>query len=175
MTLLFKQIFGFLKLLNSDTGTISIATGVAAGFILGMSPLLSLQGIGLILLCLIFRIQIGAMFISAFFFAFIAYLLDPIFHQMGTIILTSGSLEALWTSLFNMPIVPLTKFNNTIVMGAGITSLLLSPFVFIISKIMIVKYRVLVVERIKETKVWKAIKATSLFKWYHKYDSLYGN
>ena len=174
MTLLLKQIFGFLKLLNSDTGSTSISTGVAAGFILGMAPMLSLQGILVVCLILIFRIQIGAAFISAFFFAFIAFILDPVFHSLGETILTNAALAPTWTTLFNMPLIPLTRFNNTIVMGAGVVSILLCPLVFIATKFLVNKYRVLVVERIKETKLWKAIKATSLFKWYYKYDNLYG-
>ena len=87
MTLLFKQIFGFLKLLNSDTGTISLAMGVALGFVLGMSPMLSLQGILILLIAIFFRVQLGAVFISSFFFAFVAYLLDPAFHALGEKIL----------------------------------------------------------------------------------------
>jgi uncharacterized protein (TIGR03546 family) len=174
MTLLLKQIFGFLKLLNSDTGTISLSTGVALGFVLGMSPLLSLQGLSIILLALIFRVQIGAVFISSFFFSFVAYLLDPAFHTIGEKILLSPGLTSLWTTLFNMPLIPLTKFNNTIVMGAGVLGLALTPFIFIMSKILITKYREIVVNRIKETKIWKAVRATSLFKWYYKYDNLYG-
>jgi uncharacterized protein (TIGR03546 family) len=174
MTLLLKQIFGFLKLLNSDTGSTSISAGVAAGFILGMAPMLSLQGLLVLCLILIFRIQIGAAFISAFFFAFIAFILDPVFHSLGQSILTAPSLNASWTTLFNMPLVPLTRFNNTIVMGAGVVSIILCPFVFLMSKFMVNKYRIVVVARIKETKLWKAIKATSLFKWYYKYDNLYG-
>ncbi len=174
MTLLLKQIFGFLKLLNSDTGSTSISTGVAAGFILGMAPMLSLQGILVLCLILFFRIQIGAAFISAFFFAFIAFILDPVFHSIGEAVLTEKSLIETWTTLFNMPLVPLTRFNNTVVMGAGIISILLCPFIFILSKFLVNKYRVVIVERIKETKMWKAIKATSLFKWYYKYDNLYG-
>lgn len=174
MTLLLKQIFGFLKLLNSDTGTISLSAGVALGFVLGMSPMLSLQGLLIIFLAFFFRIQIGALFISSFFFAFIAYLFDPAFHSLGQSLLLNETLKPTWTTLANLPLVPLTRFNNTVVMGAGVLSLLLSPLVFILSNILIKKYRQTVVERIKETKIWKALKATALFKWYYKYDNLYG-
>ena len=173
MTLLLKQIFGFLKLLNSETGTNQIATGIAAGFILGMTPSLSLQSILIYILLLFFRIQIGAAFISAFFFAFVAYLLDPVFISVGESVLGMDSLKSMFTELYNMPIVPLTRFNNSVVMGSGIVAFLLSPIIFILSKILIQKYRKTVVERFKQTKVWKAIKATSLFQWYYKYDKLY--
>ncbi|MBK23189.1 MAG: TIGR03546 family protein [Halobacteriovorax sp.] len=173
MTLLLKQIFGFLKLLNSDTGTNQLAAGVAAGFVLGMTPAFSLQTITIILLILFFRIQVGAALLGAFFFAFPAYLLDPVFNSVGSSLLESEGLKSLWTSLYNMPIIPYTRFYNSLVMGSGVVAFALSPFVFIGSKILIQKYRVVVVERFKETKFWKAVKATALFKWYAKYDSLY--
>jgi len=80
MTLLLKQLFAFLKMLNSETGHNQIAAGIAAGFILGMSPMLSLQTFLVFLIIFFFRIQAGAAFLAAFFFAFIAYVLDPIFH-----------------------------------------------------------------------------------------------
>ena len=60
MTLLLKQIFQLLKLLNSEKGTTQIAWGVALGFVLGMTPAFSLQTILVLLLLLFFRVQIGA-------------------------------------------------------------------------------------------------------------------
>lgn len=174
MTLILKQLFGFLRLLNSETGTNQLAAGVSAGFVLGMTPSFSLQSI-LIFVCLfLFRIQIGAALLSAFFFAFIAYLLDPIFHQVGESVLTAPGLQGLFTTLYNMPIVPFTRFNNTIVMGSGITAIILTPIIFVVSRILIVKYRRTVVDRFKQTKFWKAVQATALYKWYYTYDNLYG-
>lgn len=172
MTLLLKQIFGLVRLLNSETGTNQIAAGIAAGFVLGMTPFFSLQSI-LIFMCLfLFRVQIGAAFLSAFFFKFVAYLFDPAFDSIGGVILQLPSLQGLFTDLYNMPIVPMTRFNNTVVMGSGVVSLVLSPFVFILSKLAVLNYRATVVARIKGTKFWKAIQATSFFKWYYKYEKL---
>lgn len=174
MGLILKQIFGLIKLLNSDTGSNQIAAGVAAGFILGMTPVLSLQTLLVFFVIFFFRIQIGAAFICAFFFKFIAFLLDPVFHQVGVAVLEMEALQPLFTSLFNMPILPFTRFYNSIVMGSGITAIILAPFVFIGAKILIHKYRATVVARFQETKFWKALKATSIYKWYYKYDELYG-
>ena len=173
MTIILKQIFGFFKLLNSDTGTNQIASGIACGLILGFAPVFSLQTVLVIFLLFFFRVQIGAATLAAFFFAFPAYIFDPIFHKVGTIILTQPSLTPLFTELYNMPIVPFTKFYNSVVMGAGITSILLAPVVFILSRILVVKYRATVVERFKKTKLWKAVQATSFYKWYAKYEELY--
>jgi uncharacterized protein (TIGR03546 family) len=175
MTFLLKQIFEFFKLLNSETGTNQIASGIAMGFILGMAPVFSLQTILVFSLSLFFRVQLGAMFLAVFFFKFAAWLLDPIFHRVGTSILLMDSLTGLWTKLYNMPIIPFTRFNNSVVMGAGATSILLAPLVFMASRLLVLKYREKIVERFKETMFFKLLKTTSLFKWYEKYDSLYGN
>lgn len=173
MGLILKQLFAFVKLLNSETGTNQIASGIAAGFVLGMTPFFSLQSILIFLCMLIFRIQIGAVFLSAFFFAFAAYILDPVFHEVGHAVLTNESLKPLFTTLYNMPIVPMTRFNNTIVMGSGIVALIMSPFVYFGARSAVVKYRATVVARFKETKFWKAVKATSFYKWYYSYEQLY--
>lgn len=174
MTFLLKQIFGFFKMLNSETGHNQIAAGIAVGFVLGMTPILSLQGFLMIVFIFFFRVQAGAAFLAAFFFAFIGYLLDPIFHEVGSSVLMMDGLQGIFTAMYNMPLVPLTRFNNSIVMGAGVVTVAAMPFVFIISRMLIVKYRVTFVARFKQTKFWKAVQATSLYKWYYTYDNLYG-
>jgi len=174
MTLILKQIFALLKVLNSDTGEKQIAAGVACGLIIGFSPILSLQTLLVFVLLFFFRIQIGAAFASAFFFAFCAYLFDPLCHALGSYVLEMESLKGFFTTLYNMPIVPFTRFYNSVVMGSGIIAFLMAPFIYLISLVLIKKYRVTVVARIKETKFFKALKTTSLFKWYAKYDELYG-
>ena len=175
MSLILKQLFSLIQLLNSDTGTNQIAAGIAAGFILGMSPGFSLQFILVFLVILFFRVQLGAAFISMFFFKFVAFIFDPLFHALGKSILGAASLKALFTSMYNAPLIPFTRFNNTVVMGAGVLAILLSPILFVLAKKLVEKYREKVVERIKDTKAWKALKATTLYKWYYKYNNLYGN
>jgi uncharacterized protein (TIGR03546 family) len=175
MTLLLKQLFGFFKLLHSETGNNQLAWGVALGFILGMTPALSLQSL-LVFFCLFFfRVQIGAAFLAAFFFKFIAFLLDPAFDAVGQWALELPALQGLFTDLYNMPIVPFTRFNNSIVMGSGIVAIILLPFVLAGSKWAIIKYRVTVVERFRETKLFKVWTKTSLYAWYYKYDTYFGN
>ncbi len=175
MTLLLKQLFGFFKLLHSENGTNQIAWGIALGFILGMTPALSLQSLLVFMLLFFFRVQIGAAFIAAFFFKFMAYLLDPLFHMIGQKVLTISSLQESFTTLYNMPIIPFTRFNNTIVMGAGVVSILLAPLVFMGAKILVSKYRTLIVDRFKDTKFFKAWTKTALYQWYYKYDTFFAS
>lgn len=174
MTLILKQIFAILKLLNSDKGENQIAAGVACGIILGFAPGISLQSLVVFVLFFFLRIQTGVAFISAFFFAMVAYTLDPLFHIIGVQVLEIDALRPAYETLYKMPIIPFTKFYNSVVMGSGILSILLAPIIFIISKKLIIKYREAVVKRFSETKIWKAVKATAFYKWYAKYEELYG-
>lgn len=174
MGLLLKQIFNFLKLLNSDTGTYQIASGLTIGMFLGFSPFLSLQTLLVIFVLFFFRIQFGAAFVAAFFFKFIAFLVDPMADILGRKVLEADSLRPLWVTLYNMPIVPFTRFNNSIVMGSFIVALIFSIPVFFLFKMMIEKYRATVVARFKQTKFWKAFTATKFYNWYLTYDNLYG-
>jgi uncharacterized protein (TIGR03546 family) len=174
MTFLLKQIFGFFKMLNSETGGNQLAAGISAGFILGMTPALSLQSFLVFICIFFFRIQAGAAFLAAFFFAFAGWLLDPVFHSIGASVLSMEGLQSLFTMMYNVPLLPLTRFNNTIVMGSAVVTIALSPVVFFVSRALINKYRETVVARVKQTKFWKALQATSLYKWYYTYDNLYG-
>jgi uncharacterized protein (TIGR03546 family) len=130
MTLILQQIFGFFRLLNSETGHNQIAAGVALGLVLGLSPTLSLQTLLVFLLIFLFRIQAGAAILSAFFFKFAGYLLDPVVDPLGRWVLEQQNLRPLFIELYNMPIVPFTRFNNSIVMGSGVLALALAPFSF---------------------------------------------
>lgn len=174
MSLLLKQIFNFLRLLNSDSDPTPLAVGLSLGLILGFAPFFSLQTFLVFAIVFIFRVQLGAAFLSAFFFKFIAYLFDYPAHLLGQTVLESESLRPLFTELYNMPIIPMTRFNNSIVMGSMIVSLLLCPLAYFIFKKLIRSYRATIVDRFQNTKAWNAFKATSLYNWYCKYNDLYG-
>ena len=173
MSLLLKQFFELLRLLHSDTETKSIALGLSLGLVLGFSPILSLQTLLILGFCFLFRVQITALFLSSFVFKFIAYLLDPICHQVGRWFLENENLIPLWTQLYNLPLVPFTQFNNTIVMGSGVLSLILSVPLFFLFHYLINKYQKTFLKKLKNSHTWKAVQATSLYRWYHKYNELY--
>ncbi len=173
MTLLLKQIFAFFRLLNSDTGRDQLAAGLACGIILGFAPFLSLQTFLVLILIFFFRIQMGAAFLSAFFFKFVAFLLDPIADILGRKVLETEGFRPLFVNLYNMPIVPLTRFNDSIVMGSFIVSVVLAIPGFFIFRHLIERYRIIVVARIRETKLWKAMTATKIYNWYASYEKLY--
>lgn len=173
MTVLLKQIFSFFQMLNSDTGHNQIAAGLACGIVLGFSPFLSLQTLIILFLLFFLRIQVGAAFLSAFFFKLVAWIIDPLADLLGKSVLESEGLRPLFVTLYNAPLVPLTRFNNSIVMGSMIVGFLLAIPGFFIFRNLVLKYRVTIVARFEQTKFWKAWKATKFYGWYSTYQKLY--
>lgn len=174
MTLLIKQLLNLIRLLHSDTGQAQIAAGLAFGVFLGFAPFLSLQTVLVLFVVFIFRVQLGAAFLSAFFFKFVAFLLDPVADPIGRIFLENQSLRPIWTSMYNVPLLPMTRFNDSIVLGSFALSILLCPILYFVFKKMIIKYQSSVVQKFEASKAWKLFKATKLFDWYAKYRNLYG-
>ena len=174
MTLLVKQLINFIRLLHSEGGTKQIAWGLTFGAFLGFSPFFSLQTFLILFVLLIFKVQFGAAFLSAFFFKLVAFIIDPAADSLGRSVLETASLRPFWTTLYNMPIIPYTRFNNSIVMGSFVFALLISPLLYFGFKILIQKYRTHVVQTFEQSKAWKAFKATKIYEWYIKYEDLYG-
>ena len=174
MTFLLNQVFQFFRLLNSEKGTNQIAAGIACGLILGLTPVFSLQTLLVVFLLFFFRIQIGAALLSATFFAIPAWLMDPLFDRIGGFFLEIPSLKPTWTELYHAPIIPLTRFNNSIVMGSGVVALALVVPMFFLAKKLVGTYREKVVAKFETTRFWKALTATRFYKWYLKYEDLKG-
>ena len=117
-----------------------MAGSITFGFILGLSPLLSLQGLLLLFGLFVFNFSWGVSILSTLFFAGVTYLFASFFHQMGEFILNIHALEGVFTFFYNSPLIPYTHFNNTVVMGSGFFALLFSPVVFFLSRALTEKY-----------------------------------
>lgn len=94
-----------------------LAAGFALGAALGLVPKGNLFAAGFFLLFFLFNVNKGMALLSAAAFTAVAYAIDPVAHHIGLFLLKSGALHGLWTFLYDLPIVPLTRFNNTVVLG----------------------------------------------------------
>lgn len=171
--IILNQIFSLIKLINSETGKYQISFGFAVGMILGLTPTFGLHSIALFFLVCILRINLGAVLLSWAFFGVIAFPFDNLFHKFGYHLLVNvDSLKGFWIKLYNMPIVPWSKFNNTVMLGSFVVSLIAFIPLVIISVVLINKYRATVREWIINSKPYKALKATSLYAMYQKYQNI---
>jgi uncharacterized protein (DUF2062 family) len=72
----------------------------------------------------------------------------------------------LWTWAYNTPVVALTNFNNTIVLGSFVVwAAALLPLFFLLRWV-VTKYRATVYARLQRTKLFKAVKASKVYNLY---------
>jgi uncharacterized protein (TIGR03546 family) len=101
--------------------------------------------------------------------------LDPLSDKIGYFLLVKvTALKSFWTALYNMPIIPYTRFNNTVVLGSLVLALLFQIPVFLVARKLVTHYRVLIKERVQKWKVVQALKATSFFRYYDTYKNIRG-
>lgn len=170
MTLILKQVFGLIRLLNSETGDRAIALGMALGLILAFSPWASLQGVLLFLVILLFRVQAGAALITAFFLKGLALLAAPLLDVLGQQVLEMEALQGVWTALYQAPLVPWTRFHHSVVMGGAVLGLALVAPGYLVFKRLVVSYRKQIRDRFAKTRFWRWCKGTTLAQLYFKYE-----
>ena len=121
------------------------------------------------ILIIILKVNLATAIFSFGIFSAIAYLVDPIFHSFGYYLLVDlDGLNAFWAWLYNVPILALSKFNNTVVMGSLVSSLILMLPVYFLVKMGIVNYREKLDVKIKNWKFFKFIKGTKIYSLYEK-------
>lgn len=160
------MIAKLLKVLNSETEPAQISLALCFSMIMGFTPLYSLHNILAVLLVLILRVNLSAFILGWAFFSGLAYLLDPLFHQIGLVLLTLSALEGLWTSLYNITLFRLENFNNSIVMGSLFLSLVFFVPLYLILNLTIRKYREHILAWIQKTRIMQAFKASKIYSVY---------
>lgn len=162
-------VVDLFKILRSAASPGQIAGGFILGMIIGLTPLFSLHNLLVLLLIIILNVNIGMAIFSFTLFSLFSFLLDPLFHNFGFYILVEiTSLRSLYIDMYNVPVLALSKFNNTVVMGSFVTSLILLIPMYFFMKRFVVIYREKLDPKIEQLKIVKALKATKLYQLFDK-------
>ncbi len=161
--------FGFLKdlisILQGKKSPNALAAGFALGAMLGLIPKGNLLGIVFFLLFFLTQVDKTAAFFAALIFTPLGYALDGLSHKLGYFLLVeTQGLKLLWTTLYNAPIVPWTKFNNTVVLGNLVLGLLLFLPLFFIVKKLAVLYDAHLKVKVNSWKITQAFKALDVWQ-----------
>jgi uncharacterized protein (TIGR03546 family) len=65
-----------------------------------------------------------------------------------------------------MPIVPLTNFNNTVVLGSLVFALLFFVPLFLLTRWAVTRYRATIGERVRQSRWYRAVTASKLYNVY---------
>lgn len=118
-----KQLLSLKKILSGRAAPAELAWGLAMGVAVGLVPKGNLVAVALICLLIMLRVNHGMAALAAVGCSFLAVKLDPWTHQLGAHILQSADLRPGLERLWNLPLVPWTDLNNTVVLGSTVIAL----------------------------------------------------
>lgn len=136
-----KYVTSFFKSINANAHPGDIAHAVALGLFLAILPKNNLTFTFLFFLSIFIRINKGAFFISFILFGFVTPFMDIIINNIGFWAVQLSFLRPIFIALENIPFVALFKLSNTMVLGGIIWGLILYIPVYILTRIIIAKYR----------------------------------
>ena len=136
-----KYVTSFFKSINANAHPGDIAHAVALGLFLAILPKNNLTFTFLFFLSIFIRINKGAFFISFILFGFVTPFMDVLINNIGFWAVQLLFLRPIFIALENIPFVALFKLSNTMVLGGIIWGLILYIPVYILTRIIIAKYR----------------------------------
>src|ERR1041384_365247 len=165
--LIIKLIQSMIKALHSEGTPGQVAAGIALGAILGLTPLVNLHNLVVFAVIVMFNVSFPGAMLGWALFTPLGFALDPMFDAIGhRLLLDTPSLTALWTSLYNVPVMPLTNFNNTVVLGSLLFSLVLLVPLYSASRWGVTRYRSDIMAWFKQSALHRFLSATRLIAVY---------
>lgn len=161
-----KLIQSLLGALHSEGTPGQLAAGIALGSIMGLTPLVNLHNAVVFALIVLLNVSFAGGMLGWAVFVPVGFVLDPLFDWIGHQLLFAESLRSVWTTLYNMPIVPLTNFNNTIVLGSLVFALLFFVPFFFLARWVVTRYRATIGARVRQSKWYRALTASKLYNVY---------
>lgn len=166
MFALLKLIQSIIKTLHSEGTPGQVALGIALGSALGLTPLMNVHNLVIFALIFLFNVSFGGGMLGWALFVPVGFLLDPVFDAVGRRLLAAPSLVPLWTSWFNTPLVPYTNFNNSVVLGSFVGWVVLTVPIFFAARWGVARYRATIGQRVRQSRLYKAITASQVYNWY---------
>jgi uncharacterized protein (TIGR03546 family) len=152
-----KAIARLIVALNANTRPGEIGAGAAFGLMLALVPGGNLLWTALFIVTFFLKLNTAVLLLLMALFRLIVPLADPALDALGHAVLTLPGLEPLFIALLNAPLLPLSRFNDTVVMGGLLAGLLLWVPAFLAFAALVRLYRRSLRERIANSRLVRAI------------------
>lgn len=166
MLTLLKLLQSLFKTLHSEGTPGQVAAGLMLGAGIGLTPLLSAHNLVLFAAIVLLNVSFGGGMLGMAVFTPLGFLLDPLFDRIGAALLNAPGLREFWTSLYNIPLVPFTNFNNTVTLGSFVFWLVTAIPIYFLGKWAIARYRATYGERVMQSKFMRGLKASKVYNVY---------
>ena len=171
--IILKLLSKLIKVLRAGPSPAQVAGGFTLGMFLGLMPGFNFYWLLIFMVILFLNVNISAVILGWMVFSLFAYLLDPVAHNLGYSLLVNVEwLKGIWTTLYNLPVFPLSGYNNTVVLGSLVISLLLTTPVFFLARSGIVQYREKLDPKFQKFKLIKIVKGSKIYTFYTRLKNL---
>jgi uncharacterized protein (TIGR03546 family) len=172
MLVLLKLLQSLVRTLHSEGTPTQIASGVALGAALGLTPLISLHNLIVVAALALLNVSFGAGLLGLTLFAPVGFLLDPLFDRVGSVLLLRlESLRPVWEFADATPVVAWFNLNNTVLLGSIVGWLVLFVPIYVLARLGVIRYRATLGERIAKTRAYRAIRASrayNVYRWFRE-------
>ena len=167
MLMLLKLLQQVVATLNSEETPRQVAAGMALGAVLGLTPLVNLHNLVMLGVIMVFNVSFPGAILGLALAIPVGFALDPLFDWLGrALLLGTPALVPLWTRLANTPVVPLTNFNNTVVLGSLVAWAVLAIPIYFLARWAVDRYRTRIYARLQESRFFQAVTASKLYNVY---------
>jgi uncharacterized protein (TIGR03546 family) len=157
-----KPIVRAIVALNSNVKREQLAAGFACGLLFALLPAGNLLWFLLFFATFFFKVNYAMQLLVALLLSPLRLLVGSALDELGWAILNAPFLRGAFTALYNAPIAPLTRFNNTIVMGGLVAGLALWLPAFLGMRSFVSVYRAKLAPKFHESKFYKAFQKLPL-------------
>jgi len=156
------RFLGFLLGLNITAN--EVALGVCLGMFFGFVPFNKVMALFLLLLFMVIRLnRLSTLLVLPFFKLLYVLFVSNLTDKIGAYLLVDAKyLTNFWNWFTSLPIIALLDFNNTLICGGIVFSLVLSPFVYFISRKLYSIYVEKYVRNFRQSKFMKTIMQNKL-------------
>lgn len=158
-----------LKALNSEASPSQIALALSLALIVALTPFFSWHNALVLLLALVIRVNLSAFAVGTAVFSLLALAIDPFSARIGEQLLTNPEYQAFWTELYQNPFWRISGFNHTLVLGGLVVSLAAFIPVFIVARLLVIKYRENLLAWVNKLWIAKFVKGSKFYSLYMKF------
>ncbi len=176
--MIIKLIMDFFRVLNSNKKEGEVAAGFAFGIMLALIPGNNLLWISIFIIGFFTRLNLAAALMTLAAGKLLTPAFDPFLDSIGYWILNTSTLNPAFTYLYNLPLVPYTAFNNSVVMGGLAVSAAAFYPLWLLFRRLVRMYRSGVKERIRNSRIGRYILklpiVVRISGWIGKYRKITG-
>ncbi|MBA4106170.1 MAG: hypothetical protein C0485_10450 [Pirellula sp.] len=117
LTLFLRPVRMLLQALIGNDTPRQTAWGFSLGMMVGLLPKGNLTAIAIAMVLCSLRVNRAAGFLAIAIFSYVGAFFDGTAHRLGSLLLTSPTLQPMFAAIYDKPLGPFSGLNNTAVLG----------------------------------------------------------